>query len=39
MVPGFALVTYMFIGWFGDVISENKPASTGSMSTVRSAWE
>ena len=23
IVPGFALVVYMFIGWFGDVIDEN----------------
>src|SRR5690348_3930181 len=23
MLPGFALVVYMFIGWFGDVIDEN----------------
>src|SRR6187401_2092859 len=23
LVPGFALVTFMFIGWFGDVIKEN----------------
>ena len=24
MLPGFALVVYMFIGWFGDVIDENQ---------------
>jgi cytochrome c oxidase subunit 3 len=24
MVPGFAMVVYMFIGWFGDVIDENQ---------------
>ena len=29
MVPGFALVTYMFIGWFGDVISENNAGIYG----------
>jgi len=29
MLPGFALVTYMFIGWFGDVISENNAGIYG----------
>jgi cytochrome c oxidase subunit 3 len=29
MLPGFALVTYMFIGWFGDVISENNAGVYG----------
>jgi cytochrome c oxidase subunit 3 len=24
MLPGFALVVYMFVGWFGDVIDENQ---------------
>jgi cytochrome c oxidase subunit 3 len=24
LLPGFALVVYMFIGWFGDVIDENQ---------------
>src|SRR5687768_10383457 len=24
MIPGFALVVFMFIGWFGDVIGENQ---------------
>src|SRR5688572_18421537 len=29
MVPGFALVVYMFIGWFGDVIKENNSGIYG----------
>jgi cytochrome c oxidase subunit 3 len=29
MVPGFALVVYMFIGWFGDVIKENNTGVYG----------
>ncbi|HEY6125507.1 MAG TPA: cytochrome c oxidase subunit 3 [Steroidobacteraceae bacterium] len=29
LVPGFALVVYMFIGWFGDVISENNQGIYG----------
>jgi len=29
MVPGFALVVYMFISWFGDVISENNAGIYG----------
>jgi cytochrome c oxidase subunit III len=29
LVPGFALVVYMFIGWFGDVISENNAGIYG----------
>jgi cytochrome c oxidase subunit III len=29
MVPGFALVVYMFIGWFGDVIGENQQGIYG----------
>src|SRR5882672_2045413 len=29
MLPGFALVVYMFIGWFGDVISENNAGIYG----------
>jgi cytochrome c oxidase subunit 3 len=29
MVPGFALVVYMFIGWFGDVIAENNQGIFG----------
>jgi len=29
MIPGFALVVYMFIGWFGDVISENNSGVYG----------
>jgi cytochrome c oxidase subunit 3 len=29
LVPGFALVTFMFIGWFGDVIKENNAGIYG----------
>jgi cytochrome c oxidase subunit 3 len=29
MLPGFALVVYMFIGWFGDVIKENNSGIYG----------
>jgi cytochrome c oxidase subunit 3 len=29
MLPGFALVVYMFIGWFGDVIKENNTGLYG----------
>jgi cytochrome c oxidase subunit III len=29
VVPGFALVVYMFIGWFGDVIGENQQGIYG----------
>jgi cytochrome c oxidase subunit 3 len=29
MLPGFALVVYMFIGWFGDVIKENNTGVYG----------
>src|SRR3954466_13206319 len=29
MLPGFALVVYMFIGWFGDVIDENNAGIYG----------
>ena len=29
MVPGFAAVVYMFIGWFGDVIKENNSGIYG----------
>jgi cytochrome c oxidase subunit 3 len=29
MLPGFALVVYMFIGWFGDVIRENNEGIYG----------
>ena len=29
MLPGFALVVYMFIGWFGDVIGENQQGIYG----------
>src|SRR6187431_2968975 len=29
LVPGFALVTFMFIGWFGDVINENNTGVYG----------
>jgi hypothetical protein len=29
MIPGFALVVYMFIGWFGDVIKENNTGLYG----------
>ena len=29
MLPGFALVVYMFIGWFGDVIKENNAGIYG----------
>ena len=29
MLPGFALVVYMFIGWFGDVIKENNTGMYG----------
>ena len=29
MLPGFALVVYMFIGWFNDVISENNAGIYG----------
>jgi cytochrome c oxidase subunit 3 len=29
MLPGFALVVYMFIGWFGDVIAENNQGIYG----------
>jgi cytochrome c oxidase subunit 3 len=29
MLPGFALVVYMFIGWFGDVIGENQQGIFG----------
>ena len=29
MVPGFALVVFMFIGWFGDVIKENNAGIYG----------
>jgi cytochrome c oxidase subunit 3 len=29
LVPGFAIVVYMFIGWFGDVISENNAGIYG----------
>ena len=29
IVPGFALVVYMFIGWFGDVIDENNSGVYG----------
>src|SRR5262245_20311954 len=29
MLPGFALVVYMFIGWFGNVIAENQQGMYG----------
>ncbi|HEV8442088.1 MAG TPA: cytochrome c oxidase subunit 3 [Steroidobacteraceae bacterium] len=29
MLPGFALVVFMFIGWFGDVIKENNAGIYG----------
>ena len=29
MIPGFALVVFMFIGWFGDVIGENQQGIYG----------
>src|SRR5687767_13171469 len=29
MIPGFALVVYMFIGWFGNVIAENQQGIYG----------
>jgi cytochrome c oxidase subunit 3 len=29
MIPGFALVVYMFMGWFGDVIKENNTGLYG----------
>jgi cytochrome c oxidase subunit 3 len=29
IVPGFALVVYMFIGWFGNVINENQQGIYG----------
>src|SRR5262245_59473361 len=29
MIPGFLIVVYMFIGWFGDVISENNAGIYG----------
>ena len=29
MLPGFALVVYMFIGWFGTVIGENQQGIYG----------
>src|SRR6478609_8283695 len=29
LVPGFALVVFMFIGWFGDVIKENNAGIYG----------
>ena len=29
LVPGFVLVVYMFIGWFGDVIKENNAGIYG----------
>jgi cytochrome c oxidase subunit III len=29
MLPGFALVVYMFVGWFGDVIKENNTGLYG----------
>jgi cytochrome c oxidase subunit 3 len=29
IVPGFALVVYMFIGWFGNVIAENQQGMYG----------
>ncbi len=29
MLPGFAVVVYMFIGWFGDVIKENNTGLYG----------
>src|ERR1044071_3415188 len=29
MIPGFIVVVYMFIGWFGDVIKENNTGMYG----------
>ena len=40
MLPGFALVVYMFIGWFSHRHRrEPAAASTASTWIARSAWE